>query len=77
MPISYNTMNASMAVDGIFFWCLFWTPDRIRPRESEAVRRALISCSRTVSDAAGAGVVACDTDYYPSTDLRAIWDIRH
>ena len=62
----YDVMNWSMAIDGIFFWCLVLDP-RPRPpaRIGSGVRAILIIAVEPPQMALGAVLSLASTDYYP------------
>jgi putative membrane protein len=73
----YNTMNASMAVDGIFFWCLV-LDNRPRPpaRIGSGLRALLIIAVEPFQMVLGAVLSLAQTDYYPVYRICGrIWDI--
>jgi putative membrane protein len=62
----YDVMNWSMAIDGIFFWCLVLDP-RPRPpaRIGSGVRAILIIAVEPPQMALGAVLSLASKDYYP------------
>ena len=62
----YNVMNWSMAVDGIFFWCLILDPDPKPPARISAGLRALLTIVVVPPQIAIGAVLALSSrDYYP------------
>jgi putative membrane protein len=73
----YNLMNISMAVDGIFFWCLI-LDSRPRPpaRLGFGLRALLVIAVEPLQMALGAILSLSATDYYPVYRICGrIWDI--
>lgn len=73
----YSLMNASMAVDGIFFWCLI-LDSRPRPpaRLGFGLRALLVIAVEPLQMALGAILSLSATDYYPVYRICGrIWEI--
>jgi putative membrane protein len=73
----YDIMNASMAVDGIFFWSLILDP-RPRPpaRLGFGIRALLVIAVEPLQMILGAILSLSATDYYPVYRICGrIWDI--
>ncbi len=73
----YNFMNESMAVDGIFFWCLI-LDHRPRPpaRLASGWRAALVIAVEPLQMVLGAILSLSSTDYYPVYRICGrIWEI--
>jgi putative membrane protein len=73
----YNLMNASMAVDGIFFWSLI-LDHRPRPpaRLGSGMRALLVIAIEPLQMVLGAVLSLSSTDYYPVYRICGrIWDI--
>jgi putative membrane protein len=73
----YNVMNESMAVDGIFFWCLI-LDSRPRPpaRLGSGLRALLVIAVEPLQMVLGAILSLSMTDYYPVYKICGrIWDI--
>jgi putative membrane protein len=73
----YNLMNVSMAVDGIFFWCLILDPRPKPPaRIGSGLRALLVIAVEPLQMALGAILSLSGSDYYPVyTICGRIWDI--
>jgi|SRR5215469_5274734 len=73
----YNLMNISMAVDGIFFWCLILDPRPKPPaRISSGWRALLVIAVEPLQMVLGAILALSRTDYYPVYRICGrIWDI--
>ncbi len=73
----YNLMNASMAVDGIFFWCLILDSRPHPPaRLGYGLRALLVIAVEPLQMALGATLSLSGTDYYPVYRICGrIWDI--
>jgi putative membrane protein len=62
----YNVMNWSMAVDGIFFWCLVLDPNPKPPARVSTGMRALLTMVVVPPQiAVGAVIALSGSDYYP------------
>lgn len=62
----YNVMNWSMAVDGIFFWCLILDPKPKPPARVSAGLRAILTMAIVPPQiAAGAVLAFSNSDIYP------------
>lgn len=73
----YNLMNASMAVDGIFFWSLV-LDHRLRPpaRLGSGMRALLVIAVEPLQMVLGAVLSLSSTDYYPVYRICGrVWDI--
>jgi putative membrane protein len=73
----YNFMNESMAVDGIFFWCLI-LDSRPKPpaRLASGWRALLVIAVEPLQMVLGAILSLSSTDYYPVYQICGrIWDI--
>lgn len=73
----YNLMNASMAVDGIFFWSLI-LDNRARPpaRLGFGLRALLVIAVEPLQMALGAILSLSSTDYYTVYDICGrLWNI--
>ena len=73
----YNFMNESMAVDGIFFWCLI-LDSRPKPpaRLASGLRALLVIAVEPLQMVLGAILSLSMTDYYPVYRICGrIWDI--
>ncbi|MGD0191373.1 MAG: cytochrome c oxidase assembly protein [Rhizomicrobium sp.] len=73
----YNLMNVSMAVDGIFFWCLI-LDSRPKPpaRIGSGLRALLVIAVEPLQMVLGAILSLSTSDYYPVyTICGRIWDI--
>jgi putative membrane protein len=73
----YDVMNQSMAVDGIFFWCLILDPRPSPPaRLGSGIRALLVIAVEPLQMALGAVLSLSSTDYYPVYRICGrIWDI--
>ncbi|HWU26265.1 MAG TPA: cytochrome c oxidase assembly protein, partial [Rhizomicrobium sp.] len=73
----YNLMNESMAVDGIFFWCLI-LDHRPRPpaRIGSGLRALLVIAVEPLQMVLGAVLSLSSTDFYPVYRICGrIWDL--
>jgi len=73
----YNLMNATMAIDGIFFWCLI-LDNRPHPpaRLGSGLRALLVMAVEPLQMILGAILSLSRTDYYPVYRICGrIWDI--
>ena len=73
----YNLMNASMAIDGIFFWSLI-LDHRARPpaRLGFGMRALLVIAVEPLQMVLGAVLSLSSTDYYPVYRICGrVWDI--
>ncbi len=73
----YNLMNASMAVNGIFFWCLI-LDHRPKPpaRIGSGLRALLVIAVEPLQMVLGAVLSLSSTDFYPVYRICGrIWDI--
>jgi putative membrane protein len=73
----YNLMNASMAIDGIFFWCLI-LDSRPKPpaRIGSGLRALLVIAVEPFQMILGAILSLSSTDFYPVYRICGrIWDI--
>jgi putative membrane protein len=73
----YNLMNESMAVDGIFFWCLI-LDHRPKPpaRIASGLRALLVIAVEPLQMVLGAILSLSSTDFYPVYRICGrIWDI--
>jgi putative membrane protein len=73
----YNVMNASMAVDGIFFWCLILDSRPHPPaRIGSGLRALLVIAVEPFQMVLGAVLSLSGKDYYPVYRICGrIWDI--
>jgi putative membrane protein len=73
----YNLMNASMAIDGIFFWCLILDPRPKPPaRIGSGLRALLVIAVEPFQMILGAILSLSSTDFYPVYRICGrIWDI--
>jgi putative membrane protein len=73
----YNIMNASMAIDGIFFWSLILDPrDRPPARLGFGLRALLVIAVEPLQMVVGAVLSLSSTDYYPVYRICGrFWDI--
>jgi putative membrane protein len=73
----YNLMNASMAINGIFFWCLVLDPRPKPPaRIGFGLRAVLIIAVEPFQMILGAILSLSSTDFYPVYRICGrIWDI--
>ena len=81
----YNLMNASMAIDGIFFWCLILDPRPKPPaRIGSGLRALLVIAVEPFQMILGAILSLSSTDFYPVyricgrvLDITAISDMHY
>ncbi len=73
----YNLMNASMAINGIFFWCLVLDPRPKPPaRLGSGLRALLVIAVEPFQMILGAILSLSSTDFYPVYRICGrIWDI--
>jgi putative membrane protein len=73
----YNLMNASMAIDGIFFWCLILdTRPKPPARIGSGLRALLVIAVEPFQMILGAILSLSSTDFYPVYRICGrIWDI--
>jgi putative membrane protein len=73
----YDLMNESMAVDGIFFWCLILDPRPKPPaRIGSGLRALLVIAVEPLQMVLGAVLSLSSTDYYPVYRICGrLWDI--